>query len=139
MTGFDAAVMPDLGGTIKIGKEKTKIPTKSIKEAFLDKKKQAQKQITETLASSSLVEEMNKSAEKMFFGVSVYCTENPLRPLSGTIQRFVGSAIKDELKGYNKKSKFMGFSKDRKAAQLSHVEVLKKNLVENKAEVSVMH
>ncbi|HUK85714.1 MAG TPA: DNA methyltransferase [Candidatus Acidoferrum sp.] len=132
---FDAAVMPDLGGTIKIGKEKTKIPTKIIKEAFLDKKKQAQKQITETLASSSLVEEMNKSAEKMFFGVSVYCTENSLRPLSGTIQRFIGSAIKDELKGYNKKSKFMGFSKDRKAAQLSHVEVLKKNLVENKAEV----
>ena len=29
----------------------------------------------------------------------------------------------------------MGFSKDRKSAQLSHVEVLKKNLVENKAEV----
>src|SRR4030066_2212497 len=29
----------------------------------------------------------------------------------------------------------MGFSKDRKQAQLSHVEVLKKNLVENKAEV----
>jgi tRNA G10 N-methylase Trm11 len=29
----------------------------------------------------------------------------------------------------------MGFSKDRKFAQLSHVEVLKKNLVENKAEV----
>jgi tRNA G10 N-methylase Trm11 len=28
----------------------------------------------------------------------------------------------------------MGFSKDRKQAQLSHVEVLKKNLVENKAE-----
>ena len=29
----------------------------------------------------------------------------------------------------------MGFGKDRKQAQLSHVEVLKKNLVENKAEV----
>ena len=35
----------------------------------------------------------------------------------------------------SKKSKFMGFSKDRRFAQLSHVEVLKKNLVENKAEV----
>jgi tRNA G10 N-methylase Trm11 len=34
-----------------------------------------------------------------------------------------------------KKSKFMGFSKDRRVAQLSHVEVLKKNLVENKAEI----
>ena len=45
--------------------------------------------------------------------------------------------IKDELSGFNKKSKFMGFSKDRKLAQLSHVEVLKKKLVENKAEVLV--
>ncbi len=135
--GFAASAMPDLGGTIKIGEEKTKFPTQIIKEAFLDKKRQAQSQITQTLASSSLVDEINKSAEKLFFGVSVYCTENPLRPISGTIQRFVGSAIKDELKDYGKKSKFMGFSKDRKAAQLSHVEVLKKNLVENKAEVLI--
>ena len=34
-----------------------------------------------------------------------------------------------------KKANFMGFGSDRKLAQLSHVEVLKKNLVENKAEV----
>jgi tRNA G10 N-methylase Trm11 len=132
---FDASAMPDLGGTIKVGEEKTKISTQIIKEAFLDKNKQAQSKITETLVSSSLVQEINKFAEKLFFGVSVYCTENPLRPFSGIIQRFVGSAIKDELKGYGKKSKFMGFSKDRKAAQLSHVEVLKKNLVENKSEI----
>jgi tRNA G10 N-methylase Trm11 len=57
--------------------------------------------------------------------------------LSGVIQRFIGSAVKDELAGYGKKSKFMGFSRDRRLAQLSHVEVLKKNLVENKAEVLV--
>jgi hypothetical protein len=31
----------------------------------------------------------------------------------------------------------MGFSKDRNSAQLSHIEVLKKNLVENNAEVLV--
>ena len=132
---LDASIMPDLGGTIKIGEAKTKISTQIIREAFLERNKQAQSQITDTLVSSSLFDEINKSAEKLFFGVSVYCTENPLRPLSGTIQRFIGSAMKDELKGYGKKSKFMGFSKDRKAAQLSHVEVLKKNLVENKAEV----
>ena len=106
-----------------------------MKEAFVDKNKQAQKQIIESLASSSLVDEMAKSAEKMLFGVSVYCSENTLRPLSGAIQRFVGSAVKDELAGYGKKSKFMGFSKDRKLAQLSHVEVLKKNMVENKSEI----
>jgi len=78
---------------------------------------------------------MDKSAEKLFFGVSVYCAEKTLRPLSGVIQRFIGSSVKDELAGYGKKSKFMGFSKDRRFAQLSHIEVLKKNLVENKAEV----
>jgi tRNA G10 N-methylase Trm11 len=133
--GFNASTMPDLGGTIKVGEKKTSISTEIIKEAFLEKNKKAQSKITETLASSSLVEEMNKFAEKLFFGVSVYCTENSFRPFSGIIQRFVGSAIKDELKGFGKKSKFMGFSKDRKAAQLSHVEVLKKNLVENKSEV----
>jgi tRNA G10 N-methylase Trm11 len=133
--GFNASTMPDLGGTIKVGEKKTSISTEIIKEAFLEKNKKAQSKIIETLASSSLVEEMNKFAEKLFFGVSVYCTENSFRPFSGIIQRFVGSAIKDELKGFGKKSKFMGFSKDRKAAQLSHVEVLKKNLVENKSEV----
>jgi tRNA G10 N-methylase Trm11 len=133
--GFDTSAIESLGGTIKIGEEKTKFPTQTIREAFVNKNKQAQIQITQTLESSSLVNEIDKSAEKLFFGVSVYCAENPLRPLSGTIQRFVGSAVKDELKGYGKKSKFMGFSKDRRSAQLSHVEVLKKNLVENKAEV----
>jgi tRNA G10 N-methylase Trm11 len=133
--GFNASTMPDLGGIIKVGENKTSISTEIIKEAFLEKNKKAQLKIIETLASSSLVEEINKFAEKLFFGVSVYCTENSFRPFSGIIQRFVGSAIKDELKGFGKKSKFMGFSKDRKAAQLSHVEVLKKNLVENKSEV----
>jgi len=132
---FDVSAMPDLGGTIKIGEEKTKFSTQVIREAFLDKNKQAKSKITEALASSGLVDEIDKSAEKLFFGVSVYCAENPLRPLSGTIQRFVGSAVKDELKGYGKKSKFMGFSEDRGSVQLSHVEVLKKNLVETKSEV----
>lgn len=132
---FDSSAIESLGGTIKIGEEKSKFPTQIIREAFIDKNKHAKSQITETLASSSLVDEMDKSAEKLFFGVSVYCAENAMRPLSGTIQRFVGSTVKDELKAYGKKSKFMGFSKDRSSAQLSHVEVLKKKLVENKAEI----
>jgi tRNA G10 N-methylase Trm11 len=132
---FDASAISDLGGTIKIGEVKTKFPTETAKEAFLKKNKQAQSQIIESLASSGLVDGMAKSSEKVLFGVSVYCTENTLRSLSGGIQRFVGSAVKNELADVSKKSKFMGFSNDRKLAQLSHVEVLKKNLVENKAEV----
>jgi len=47
----------------------------------------------------------------------------------------VGSTIKHELLEHGTKSRFMGFPKDRKVPQLSHVEVLKKKLVENKAEI----
>ncbi len=130
-----ASAIVDLGGTIKIGDVKTKLPTETFKQAFLQKNKQAQTQITEALESSGVVNGMSKSSEKVLFGVSVYCTENSLRPYSRSIQRFVGSAVKAELAEFGRKSKFMGFSKDRKQAQLSHVEVLKKKLVENQAEV----
>ena len=134
-SGLDSSVIDALGGTIKIGEEKTEFSTQIVKEAFFDKNKKAQAQIAEILATSGIVDEMDKSAEKLFFGVSVYCVENTLRPLSGNMQRFVGSTVKEELSGYGKKSKFMGFGKDRKVAQLSHVEVLKKKLVETKSEV----
>ena len=132
---FDASAIADLGGTIKIGEVKTKFPTETVKEAFLKKNKQAKKQITESLASSCLADGMSKAAKKILFGVSVYCTESTLRSSSRAIQRFIGSAVKDELADLGKKSNFMGFGNDRKLAQLSHVEVLKKKLVENKAEV----
>ena len=132
---FDATAIADLGGTIKIGEVKAKFPTETIKEAFLKKNKQAKTQITESLASSGLVDGIAKSSEKVLFGVSVYCTESTLRSSSGVIQRFVGSAVKDELADLGQKSNFMGFGNERKQAQLSHVEVIKKNLVENKAEI----
>jgi tRNA G10 N-methylase Trm11 len=131
----ESTIIMDLGGTIKIGEVKTRFPTETIKEAFLKKNKQAKVEIIESLALSSIVDGITKSEEKVLFGVSVYCTESSLRSSSMGIQRFVGSALKDELADLGKKSKFMGFSNDRKQAQLSHVEVLKKNLVENKAEV----
>ena len=133
--GFGASAIEDLGGTIKIGEEKAKFPILIVKEAFLERNKQAQSQIAASLASKGLIDEMDKSAEKIFFGISVYCAEKTLRPLSGVIQRFIGSTLKEDLAGYGKKSKFMGFSKDRRFTQLSHIEVLKKKLVENKSEV----
>lgn len=134
-SGLDSSVIDALGGTIKIAAEKTEFSTQLVKGAFFDKNKKAQAQIAELLATSGIVDEMDKSVEKLFFGVSVYCVENTLRSLSGNMQRFVGSTVKEELSGYGKKSKFMGFGKDRKVAQLSHVEVLKKKLVETKSEV----
>ena len=125
----------DLGGTIKIGEEKTEFPTQLARQAFFEKNRKAQSQIVAALDSSGLAEEMNKSSDRVFFGVSVYSSDSSLRSLSGGIQRFVGSTVKDELAGFGKKSKFMGFSKERGLQQLSHVEVIKKKLVENQSEV----
>jgi tRNA G10 N-methylase Trm11 len=132
---FESTIVMDLGGTIKIGEVKTRFQTETIKEAVLKKNKQAKSEIIESLVLSGIVDGIAKSEEKVLFGVSVYCTESTLRSSSMCIQRFVGSALKDELADLGKKSKFMGFSNERKQAQLSHVEVLKKNLVENRAEV----
>jgi tRNA G10 N-methylase Trm11 len=131
-----ASIINDLGGTIKIGVSESDFPTEIVKSAFLQKDKEAQVQIGREIADSGLVDEMFKTeSEKALFGVSVYCAEKQLRVVSKGIQRFVGSCIKRELLGCGKKSKFMGFAKGRKFPQLSHVEVLKKKMVENKAEV----
>jgi hypothetical protein len=58
---FDASIIADLGGTIKIGEVKAKFSTVTIKEAFLKKDKQAKKQIAAALASSGLVDGIAKS------------------------------------------------------------------------------
>jgi tRNA G10 N-methylase Trm11 len=126
----------DLGGFIKIGVVTATFSTKIVKKAFLQKDKEVKAQIIRDIASSSSMDKLLKTAsEKNVFGVSLYCAEGSLCPVSRSIQRFVGSTIKRELAGQGKKSKFMGFPKDRKYPQLSHIEVLKKNLVENNAEV----
>jgi tRNA G10 N-methylase Trm11 len=126
----------DLGGFIKIGDVTATLSTESIRKAFLQKNREAKAQISKVIASSGLIDDLLKTvSEKTVFGVSVYCAERSLRPVSRSIQRFVGSTVKRGLAGYGKKSKFMGFSKERKQPQLSHIEVLKKNMVENKAEV----
>ena len=66
--GLGAGIMEDLGGTIKIGEAKVKFPTLIAKEAFLERSKQAQLRIAASLASSDIVEDMSKSAEKCFLG-----------------------------------------------------------------------
>ncbi len=132
---LDASVIDDLGGTIKIAELRTKIPTETVKEGFLKKNKPAQKQLTQTIVASGALEGMTKAPDKLLFGISIYTSDNSIKPLGGRIQRFIGSAIKDELAEKGKKSSFMGVSQDRSEAQLSHVEVLKKNFVENQAEI----
>jgi tRNA G10 N-methylase Trm11 len=132
---LDSRVIDDLGGTIKIAQLKTTLPSKTIKEAFLEKNKPAQKQATQIITQSGALESMAKAPDKLLFGISIYTSDNAIKPLGGRIQRFIGSAIKDELAAQGKKSSFMGIGQDRSEAQLSHVEVLKKNLIENQAEV----
>ncbi len=132
---IDAKTIDDLGGTIKIAQVKTILSTEKIKEAFLEKNKPSQKQISQTITTSNALEGMTKAEEKLLFGISIYTSDNAIKPLGGRIQRFIGSAIKDELAAQGKKSGFMGTGEDRGEAQLSHVEVLKKNFVENQAEV----
>jgi tRNA G10 N-methylase Trm11 len=132
---LNSSIIDDLGGTIKIAALKTKVSTETVKEAFLKKKKPAQKQVIEALTSSGALEGMAKSPDKLLFGISVYTSDNSIKTVGGGIQRYVGSAIKEELSAAGKKSSFMGMGMDRSEAQLSHVEVLKKELVENQAEV----
>jgi tRNA G10 N-methylase Trm11 len=130
-----ASAIADLGGILKIGRVAADFATQTVKEAFLQKNKETRTQIEREIVSSGLFAEMLKAtSEKTVFGVSVYCAEESLRPFSKVIQRFVGSSIKRELAAHGKRSNFMGFSKNREYPQLSPVEVLKKNLVENKGE-----
>ncbi|MCW3995652.1 MAG: DNA methyltransferase [Candidatus Bathyarchaeota archaeon] len=130
-----ASLMADLGGTLKIGKPKTVLPTVTVKEAFLKKNRQAQKHIIQAMGASGISTGMTSAtAEKIFFGVSVYFTDNTFSSVSGRIQRFVGSTVKDELRALGKNAGFMGTSSARQA-KLTNVEVIKKRLVENQAEV----
>ncbi len=132
---LDPAVIDDLGGIIKIGQSMLTLPTQLVKDAYVKHNKQSEKEVAEALEKSGIVDQMAKQVEgRVFFGVSVYLEEDHLKSRAGEIQRLLGSAVKDELSGYGKKARFMGFA-DKSQGQLSHVEVLKKQLVETKSEV----
>ncbi|HEX9261412.1 MAG TPA: hypothetical protein VF893_02680, partial [Candidatus Bathyarchaeia archaeon] len=128
----------DFGGIIKIGKTSKSFATDLIKEAFLEKNKESQNRIKQEITSADLIGKMLENASgKYTFGVSVYNAEEVLHPVSKVIQRHIGSAIKQQLRLHGVKAGFMGFSRDRQQPQLTHVEVLKKGMVENKAEALV--
>ena len=131
-----ASIIDDFGGTIKIGVSAADFSTDIVRRGFSQEDKDAKAQVGQEIVASGLVDEMFKAeSQRVLFGVSVYCAERSLRPVSKRLQRFVGSVVKRELAECGKKSQFMGFAKGRNLPQLSHVEVLKKNLVENKAEI----
>ena len=136
MANADDFTIDNFGGIIKIGVVKGVVQTEVLKRFFVRKDKTAKNQIRESISSSGFAAQvLSKAIGKPFFGVSVYCTDRSLRGLSYRVQRFVGSSIKDELETLGARSDFMGFSGERMFPQLTHVEVLKKQLIEKEAEM----
>ncbi|MDR0797456.1 MAG: methyltransferase domain-containing protein, partial [Nitrososphaerota archaeon] len=129
-------IINELGGTIKIGQTAVTFPSQLIKDAFVKHNKQSEEQIVEVLEENSNIinELIEHSKGKVFFGVSIYFEEHHLKSRAGEIQRLLGSAIKKKLAEHNKKARFMGFA-NKSQGRLSHVEVLKKELVQNKSEI----
>ena len=130
------SIIDDLGGTLKIAQTAAFMPTRLLTEAFLKESKQAKQQIKNILPLNVLAGKMPAaSSGKSVFGVSVYWEDPAFRPAANSVQRFLGSSIKDELKGQDKKARFMGFPRDRQNPQLTPVEVIKQGLVENNSEI----
>jgi len=133
---LSASVIDDLGGILKISYVVAFLPTKQIIAAFINGDKQTKKDILESLPLEAIANKMpSVSSGKAVFGVSVYWAEPPFKSAAKAIQRFLGSRLKDELKLQGKKTRFMGFPRDREHPQLTGVEVLKQGLVENNSEV----
>jgi tRNA G10 N-methylase Trm11 len=126
-----------LGGTIKIGKVIGRFENEVVKEALLRRNKQKKVQIKKDFSEIGLADRMFEggSEGKLVFGVSVYCADSSLQPVSKMLQRFLGSMTKELLVSQGKKADFMGFGRERNSPQLTHVEVLKKKMVENNAEI----
>jgi tRNA G10 N-methylase Trm11 len=131
---LDPKAIEELGGIIKIGKVISTLHSQQIKDAYVKQNKQAGKQVAEALEKNGIITQIAKQAGKAFFGVSVYLEEDQNKSRAGEIQRLLGSAIKNELAAQGKKARFMGFA-DKSQGHLSHVEVLKKGLVENNSEI----
>lgn len=133
---LDPSFIDDLGGIIKIGKTVSRIPSETIKDAFLQRSRQAQEEVRANLSANCAIGEIFKTPmKKCVFGVSLYFEDPHFIRASREMQRFIGSYFKDQLVAEGTKAKFMGFPKNRQLPQLTHVEVLKKGLVETSAEI----
>jgi tRNA G10 N-methylase Trm11 len=133
---LDPSIAVDLGGTIKIGRVITEIPVETVNKAFLKRDKQASNHIQTNLSLNNTVERVfDTSKITSIFGVSVYSVDTHFSQNSIRIQRFLGSYFKKNLASHGEKAKFMGFPKSRYMPQLTHIEVLKKGLIENSAEI----
>ncbi len=134
---FSASIIDELGGTLKIGEVAGVVPTDVVSDAFIKSSKQAKNQLQDQLPLSELAQKMQgESLGKFIFGVSTYWTaELPFNAAGKRVNQFMGSRLKEELKIQGKKARFMGFPSERSQPQLTPVEVIKKGLVEDNAEV----
>jgi len=132
---LEGSCINELGGFMKIGRVITSIPSRIVAEAFIHMKKEAQIEIESKLSSDLVFQKIFKTAGNCVFGVSLYF-ENPVfHRISKRTQRFLGSHFKKDFAAHGIRARFMGFPKNRKLPQLTHVEVLKKGLVEKSAEI----
>jgi tRNA G10 N-methylase Trm11 len=133
---LEVAVIDDLGGTLKVVQVSTFVPTEHVIDAFMKNDKQAKKELKYSFPLEMFADRMPRAESgKAVFGVSVYWADPAFRHAAHLAQRYIGSALKDELKEQDKKARFMGFPRDRDNPQLTSVEVLKQRLIENHAEV----
>ena len=105
-----------LGGTLKIAK------------IIMTTKKDELKKALDEIEIEGI---FKLKTEKFIFGVSVYSEKDSYR-----IYRLIGSYFKKRLKQKGWKTKYFGFPRKRKP-QLTNVEIIKKNLIENSAEIIV--
>ncbi len=135
-TPLKSETIEELGGTLKIAQALASIPAETMVKAFFEENKEAKKQLRFELPLEALAQQMPRAESgKAVFGVSVYYEDPTLKHASRLAQRYLGSALKDELKEQGKKARFMGFPHDRQYPQLTPVEVLKQGLVESHSEV----
>ena len=133
---LEASLIDDLGGTLKIAQSFASVPTDELIEAFVNENKMVKKKLRLDIPLDTVANRMPRAdSGKMVFGVSVYWADPAFKPISKASQRFLGSALKEELKEQGKKARFMGFPRDRENPQLTPVEVLKQGLIEDHAEV----
>jgi tRNA G10 N-methylase Trm11 len=133
---IDPSLISDLGGIIKIGRVMSNIPSESLEEAFLRRNKQAQTEIKTNLSAEHVTDGIFKTLpKKCIFGVSIYFENLRFLRFSKKMQKFIGSYFKERLAAQGTRAKFMGFPKNRKLPQLTHVEVLKRSLIEKSAEI----
>jgi tRNA G10 N-methylase Trm11 len=136
-TPLDTSIIDELGGILKIGKIAAFFSTELLVDSFLKEKKSLKTQITQSLPLAFLANQIPAALSgKAIFGISVYwATETAFNSIAIRIQRFFGSQLKGELHSQGKKTRFMGFPKERTLPQLTPVEVIKKGLIENNAEI----